>query len=77
MGGLGGNAPQPAANLVIGKRQLYDIKPAGSLPNFKLIPNSNYRSLYGHFRYFWGHFSSKVIKVRIVMMVSLKIPIGI
>ncbi len=30
MGGLGGNAPQPAANPVIGKRQLYDIKPAGS-----------------------------------------------
>ncbi len=30
MGGLGGNAPQPAANPVIGKRQLYDFEPAGS-----------------------------------------------
>ncbi len=31
MGGLGGFAPQPAANPVIGKKQLYDKEPAGSL----------------------------------------------
>ncbi len=30
MGGLGGNAPQPAARPVIGKKQLYDKEPAGS-----------------------------------------------